>query len=102
MISASFSRVYDHSLPHSQLATSDVEGEWRTPSSATFPKDTSVISSVVWHVWTKPSCHTSVSSCPRGKLNLGNDLFPTFNDLRHKNVVDRILIFLLFPSLATT
>ncbi|CAA6659754.1 unnamed protein product [Spirodela intermedia] len=25
-----FSRVYDHSLPHSQLATSDVEGEWRT------------------------------------------------------------------------
>ncbi|CAA6674316.1 unnamed protein product [Spirodela intermedia] len=25
-----FSRVYDHSLPHSRLATSDVEGEWRT------------------------------------------------------------------------
>ncbi|CAA7410678.1 unnamed protein product [Spirodela intermedia] len=25
-----FSRVYDHSLPHSQLATGDVEGEWRT------------------------------------------------------------------------
>ncbi|CAA6674780.1 unnamed protein product [Spirodela intermedia] len=26
----SFSRVYDHSLPHSRLATGDVEGEWRT------------------------------------------------------------------------
>ncbi|CAA7406904.1 unnamed protein product [Spirodela intermedia] len=25
-----FSRVYDHSLPHSRLATGDVEGEWRT------------------------------------------------------------------------
>ncbi|CAA7409179.1 unnamed protein product [Spirodela intermedia] len=26
----SFSRMYDHSLPHSRLATGDVEGEWRT------------------------------------------------------------------------
>ncbi|CAA6665059.1 unnamed protein product [Spirodela intermedia] len=26
----SFSPVYDHSLPHSRLATGDVEGEWRT------------------------------------------------------------------------
>ncbi|CAA6675026.1 unnamed protein product [Spirodela intermedia] len=25
-----FSRMYDHSLPHSRLATGDVEGEWRT------------------------------------------------------------------------
>ncbi|CAA6672787.1 unnamed protein product [Spirodela intermedia] len=25
-----FSGVYDHSLPHSRLATGDVEGEWRT------------------------------------------------------------------------
>ncbi|CAA7388786.1 unnamed protein product [Spirodela intermedia] len=25
-----FSRMYDHSLPHSQLTTSDVEGEWRS------------------------------------------------------------------------
>ncbi|CAA7397950.1 unnamed protein product [Spirodela intermedia] len=27
---SSFSRVYDHSLPHSRLATGDLEGEWRT------------------------------------------------------------------------
>ncbi|CAA6657432.1 unnamed protein product [Spirodela intermedia] len=25
-----FSRVYNHSLPHNRLATSDMEGEWRT------------------------------------------------------------------------
>ncbi|CAA7395933.1 unnamed protein product [Spirodela intermedia] len=25
-----FSRMYDHSLPHSRLATGDMEGEWRT------------------------------------------------------------------------
>ncbi|CAA7393117.1 unnamed protein product [Spirodela intermedia] len=25
-----FSRVYNHSLPHSRLAIGDVEGEWRT------------------------------------------------------------------------
>ncbi|CAA6674603.1 unnamed protein product [Spirodela intermedia] len=25
-----FSHVYDHSLPHSRLATGDVEGEWCT------------------------------------------------------------------------
>ncbi|CAA7403774.1 unnamed protein product [Spirodela intermedia] len=28
-----FSRVYDHSLPHSRLATGDMKGEWRTRAS---------------------------------------------------------------------
>ncbi|CAA7406197.1 unnamed protein product [Spirodela intermedia] len=65
-----FSRVYDHSLPHSRLATGDVEGEW----------------------------HTQIKT-PNSKLQSVNHVTTMLDSSTcHINVIDRALIFLFFPS----
>ncbi|CAA7400363.1 unnamed protein product [Spirodela intermedia] len=63
-----FSRVYDHSLPHSQLATGDMEGEWRTQIN--------FLSLFVYLFSTLLLCVCS----------------------DHKNVIDQTLISFLFSS----
>ncbi|CAA7393095.1 unnamed protein product [Spirodela intermedia] len=103
---SSFSRVYDHSLPHSRLATSDVEGERRTPllfmTIFLLLNLTYMHASLVNYIFCIFLSDFSMSFRTTSFLSWGVIITSSLlhDDLEHENVIDQALIFFLFPSIS--